>query len=62
VPNSLLLGALDGMFDIYADETREYDGPVFRQRGFLDTLKAAVATLQAIVSVLFFNQQNQSPA
>ncbi|PLW35493.1 hypothetical protein PCASD_12710 [Puccinia coronata f. sp. avenae] len=49
VPNSLLLGALDGMFDIYADETREYDGPVFRQRGFLDTLKAAVATLQAIV-------------
>ena len=38
---------------MYADETKEYDGPVFRQRGFLDTLKAALPTLQAIVSLFF---------
>ncbi|WAQ84680.1 hypothetical protein PtA15_5A253 [Puccinia triticina] len=49
VPNSLLIGALDGMFDVYADETREYDEPVFRQRGFLDTIKAALPMVQAIV-------------
>jgi len=37
---------------VYADETKEYDGPVFRQRGFLDTLKAALPTLQAIVKMI----------
>ncbi|KAI7940104.1 hypothetical protein MJO28_013756 [Puccinia striiformis f. sp. tritici] len=49
IPNSLLVGALDGVFDVYADETRDYDEPVFRQRGFLETIKAAVPTIQAIV-------------
>ncbi|KAI9628348.1 hypothetical protein KEM48_011631 [Puccinia striiformis f. sp. tritici PST-130] len=49
IPNGLLVGALDGVFDVYADETRDYDEPVFRQRGFLETIKAAVPTIQAIV-------------
>jgi hypothetical protein len=39
------------MFDVYADETRAYDVPVFRQRGFLETVQAALPTIQAIVSV-----------
>jgi len=52
IPISLFIGALDGLFDVYADETKEYDGPVFRQRGFLDTLKAALPTLQAIVKMI----------
>ncbi|KAA1082726.1 hypothetical protein PGT21_012202 [Puccinia graminis f. sp. tritici] len=49
IPNSLLIGALDGIFDVYADETRAYDVPVFRQRGFLETIQAALPTIQAIV-------------
>lgn len=49
VPKSLLIGALDGVFDLYADETRLYDQPVFQQRKFLETLLAVVPNFQTIV-------------
>ncbi|MBW0461498.1 hypothetical protein O181_001213 [Austropuccinia psidii MF-1] len=49
VPAALLVAALDGVFDIYADETREYDGAVFRQRYFLKILQSKVPTIKALV-------------
>lgn len=39
-PMLLATQALDSLFDIYADETSDYDVPVFRASGYLPTLEA----------------------
>lgn len=48
-PTSLAIQAIDGVVDIYSDEGRAYDGPVFRQRDFLSQLNALVPSLRARV-------------
>ncbi|BGP46950.1 hypothetical protein JCM10450v2_002802 [Rhodotorula kratochvilovae] len=45
----ILLQAIDSFIDLYADEEREYDAPVFRQTGMLQTLEAAVAGVRAAI-------------
>lgn len=42
---------LDSLFDIYADETREYDHPVFVQYGFLETLESINPSFRQKVSI-----------
>ena len=49
IPLALLVQQLDSIFDLYADETRDFDAPVFRNKGFLPILKAAVGPLKALV-------------
>ena len=46
---ALAIQAIDGIVDIYSDEQRAYDAPVFRQRDFLSQLNALVPTLRARV-------------
>ena len=48
-PTALAIQAVDGVVDIYSDEGRAYDGPVFRQRDFLSQLSALVPSLRARV-------------
>lgn len=45
----ILLQAIDSFIDLYADEEREYDAPVFRQGGMLPVLEASVAGVRAAV-------------
>ncbi|KAG0152349.1 hypothetical protein CROQUDRAFT_85422 [Cronartium quercuum f. sp. fusiforme G11] len=44
--------ALDAIFDVYADEQREYDALVFRQGQFLDQLSAVIPTIKSIVKTI----------
>jgi hypothetical protein len=48
-PAAVVFEALDALFDVYADADFEYDGPVFRARGYLGRLKGLVASVRAIV-------------
>ncbi|GAA6052018.1 hypothetical protein JCM3770_002323 [Rhodotorula araucariae] len=45
----ILLQAIDSFIDLYADEEREYDVPVFRNGGMLQTLEACVAGVRAAI-------------
>jgi hypothetical protein len=45
-PASLHAQALDGIIDIYSDETSDHDS-VFRHGGFLQTLQERVAEIKA---------------
>jgi hypothetical protein len=40
---------LNGVFDIYADETSPWDVEVFRKGNFLDGLKSVVGKVRSIV-------------
>lgn len=42
-----LIAVIDAVIDIYADEEREYDGPVFVQGGFLAALTGAMGRVKA---------------
>ena len=44
-----MVAALNGIFDIYADETAPWDVEVFRKGGFLEGLKSSVSKVRAIV-------------
>jgi len=48
-PDSMV-AALNGIFDIYADETAPWDVEVFRKGSFLEGLKSSVSKVRAIVS------------
>ncbi|GJN87628.1 hypothetical protein Rhopal_000583-T1 [Rhodotorula paludigena] len=45
----ILLQTIDSFIDLYADEEREYDAPVFRQGGMLPVLEASVAGVRATI-------------
>lgn len=45
-----MVAALNGIFDIYADETAPWDVEVFRKGNFLEGLKGCVSKVRAIVS------------
>ena len=45
-----MVAALNGIFDIYADETAPWDVEVFRKGSFLEGLKSSVSKVRAIVS------------
>ncbi|GAA5911439.1 hypothetical protein JCM8208_005060 [Rhodotorula glutinis] len=45
----ILLQAIDSLIDLYADEEREYDGPVFREGGMLQTLEGSVPGVRAAI-------------
>lgn len=45
----ILLEAIDSFIDLYADEERDYDVPVFRQGGMLDELDRSVQGVRAAV-------------
>lgn len=45
----ILLEAIDSFIDLYADEERDYDVPVFRQGGMLDELDKSVQGVRAAV-------------
>ncbi|GAA5880505.1 hypothetical protein JCM3774_000630 [Rhodotorula dairenensis] len=45
----LLLEAIDSFIDLYADEERDYDVPVFRQGGMLDELEKSVQGVRAAI-------------
>lgn len=49
-PESMVV-ALNGIFDIYADETSAWDVEVFRKGNFLEALKSSVSKIRAVVSV-----------
>lgn len=44
-----LLQVIDSFIDLYADEERDYDTPVFREGGMLPVLEASVAGVRAAV-------------
>lgn len=44
--------ALNGIFDVYADETSPWDVEVFRKGNFLEGLKGVVGKVRAIVRML----------
>lgn len=46
----ILLEAIDSFIDLYADEERDYDVPVFRQGGMLQELDKSVQGVRAAVS------------
>ena len=45
----ILLQAIDSLIDLYADEEREYDVPVFREGGMLQALEGSVPGVRAAV-------------
>lgn len=45
----ILLEAIDSFIDLYADEERDYDVPVFRQGGMLEELDRSVQGVRAAV-------------
>ena len=47
---TMLVAILNAIIDIYADEAREYDGPVFVQGGFTETLTELVGRIRNEVS------------
>ncbi|GAA5858433.1 hypothetical protein JCM1840_001202 [Sporobolomyces johnsonii] len=44
-----LLQVIDSFIDLYADEERDYDTPVFREGGMLPVLEASVAGVRAAI-------------
>lgn len=52
LPKLLVIQALDGLFDLYGDETREYDEPVFRQGQYLDQLVQSIPNIKNLVGGL----------
>lgn len=46
---SVLIEALNFMYDVYSDCEFDYDLPVFVQGGFLDGLKQVLSSVRAMV-------------
>lgn len=51
---SVVVEALNLMFDVYSDCAFDYDFPVFVQGGFLNGLKQAVPRVRSMVGFFFF--------
>jgi hypothetical protein len=51
---SVMVEALNLLFDVYSDCAFDYDFPVFVQGGFLNGLKQVVPRVRSMVSLLFF--------
>lgn len=56
----ILLEAIDSFIDLYADEERDYDVPVFRQGGMLEELDRSVQGVRAAVSLTQRYRNNRS--
>ncbi|GAA5837183.1 hypothetical protein JCM11251_005279 [Rhodosporidiobolus azoricus] len=52
----ILLQAIDSFIDLYADEERDYDVPVFREGGMLQELEGRVAGVRAAVKKIDRNK------
>ncbi|GAA5900210.1 hypothetical protein JCM6882_002275 [Rhodosporidiobolus microsporus] len=52
----ILLQAIDSFIDLYADEEREYDVPVFREGGMLEELEARVGGVRAAIKKIDRNK------
>lgn len=51
---SVMVEALNLLFDVYSDCAFDYDFPVFVQGGFLNVLKQVVPRVRSMVSFLVF--------
>jgi len=47
----MMVAVINAIIDIYADERREYDRPVFVQGGFLQALAGTVGKIRSDVSI-----------
>jgi hypothetical protein len=52
MPSQKLISVINAFIDVYADETREYDQPVFVSGGFLEALTGIVSRIRNEVSAL----------
>jgi len=52
MPIEKLITSINALIDIYADETREYDQPVFVQGGFLQALTGVIGRIRNEVRIL----------
>lgn len=48
----MMVAVLNAVIDIYADERRDFDGPVFVSGGFLQALTGVVAKIRTDVGLI----------